>query len=378
MKKTFILSLIASIAMADVSFDGRAMYFDRGFDDSKPNATALTVGGVLNAETPEYKGITVGGSYFGAFLIEGVTDRDGTVGSSMINSHDNGDLNFIGEAYVQYKANDFTVKVGRQLLQTPLANNHDLRMLPSTYEGATIKYDGITDTHLELGYIRAYTGFGSRDGGFETYDARWGSDGLGYVYGTTKIGGLGLTGQYVQALSNTDDSGETIAVKNYYYGDVNIPLSIGTNSYLKPQFGGNEYNDQPNSFLYGLKAGTDIYGVSTALVFDKITGNNFKAVEAGPMFTDWQQGYGPYEPSTGFGAQTWKQFTPNCFGKLGVVKVMPTGDGTTDDYIEFNADTTYKMTDEQNIRFRYSFKDQDTDATREDRYDFRIIYSVKF
>ncbi len=73
---------------------------------------------------------------------------------------------------------------------------------------------------------------------------------------------------------------------------------------MKAQFGGNAYNSAPNSTLVGAKIGTSLFGiVDIALLYDKISGNNFETVNSAPIYTDFQQGYGLYEPSTAFGIQ---------------------------------------------------------------------------
>ncbi len=52
-----------------------------------------------------------------------------------------------------------------------------------------------------------------------------------------------------------------------------------------------------------MKTGTTVGQFDLALMYNRIEGNRFRAVEAGPMYTDWQQGYGNYEPSDAVGVQ---------------------------------------------------------------------------
>ncbi len=132
--------------------------------------------------------------------------------------------------------------------------------------------------------------------------------------------------------------------------------------------------------MYGLKAGSSFGNVDLALLYNKIEDNPFKAVEAGPMYSDWQQGYGKYEPSDAVGMQMIYHPVSKASIKLGYVDVeSKKGDSFNDDtFTEFNLDAKYKLSKASKIRIRYSKKNQDPSSNREDRDDFRIIYYHNF
>jgi hypothetical protein len=236
---------------------------------------------------------------------------------------------------------------------------------------------------IEIGYVDRYTGFTSKDNGFT--DNKTGKDGLVYISATNKsIDRLSLRGQYIKAL--TDD----IERETYSYIDAKYSLPVGTNTYIKAQFGTNGYNVGDDSTLVGAKIGTTFGMFSVAALYDKISDNAFQAFESGPMYSDWQQGYGPYEASTAFGGQLVVKPMAGLSIKLGYVDVQSDTNLLIDDFTEFNLDAKYTINDWSKIRVRYSIKDQsdasealrfdgiDGNGGREDRDDFRIIYYMNF
>jgi len=368
----------------------RTFYFDRSFDEDKTgirNSTALTFGGILKYESAAYHGVKFGLAYYGSQRIGGFFSREEGRGTSIL-GREGEDLGFLGEAYLQYDIGNTMFKVGRQQLATPLIQNHDLRILPSVYEAAVIRNTDIPDTMIELGYVTAYTGFTSKDNQFLDYNKKWGENGLAYIYATNKsIENLTLQGQYVKALSDTNSNGGSIVVNDYRY--IDAKYNIGS-VYVKAQYGANAYNIGDDSTLVGAKIGTKMGMFEITGLYDKISGNNFKAVESGPMYSDWQQGYGSYEPSTAFGGQLIVKPISGLSVKLGYVDVQSDTQRLVDDFTEFNLDAKYAINDWSQIRVRYSIKDQsdesealrydgiDGNGGRADRDDFRIIYYMNF
>ncbi len=372
----------------------RLFYMDRSFDEDKtgkPDAKALTFGGIMKYESGDFHGFKFGLAYYGSHSVGGIFDRNEGIGTSLLQPNGD-DIAFLGEAYLQYDLENTMLKAGRQRLSTPLMQDHDLRLLPSVYEAAIIRNKDIPDTMLEAGYVKRYSGFVSKLSAFDDQDGKWGKDGLGYIYIKNKsIENLTVRGQYIKALSDRDKKGNPITIEDYKYADLKYTLPVGTNTYFKAQYGGNSYNNADDSTLLGAKVGTTLFDmVDVALLYDKISDNIFKAVESGPMYSDWQQGYGPYEPSTAFGGQVVVKPIDGLSVKLGYVDVNSDTPLLIDDFTEFNLDAKYKINDWSKIRVRYSIKDQSSESEalrydsidgnggREDRDDFRIIYYMNF
>jgi len=364
----------------------RTFYFDRSFDEDvtgNPNATALTFGGIIKYESAAYYGFKFGLAHYSSTRLGTAFTRDEGKGTSILGRAGE-DLAFLGEAYLQYDIGNTMFKVGRQQLSTPLMQNHDLRILPSVYEAAIIRNKDIPGTMIELGYVDRYSGFTSKDNGFT--DNKTGKDGLAYISLSNKsITNLSLRAQYIKAL--TDDAGR----ETYTYVDAKYALPFGNKTYIKAQYGGNTYTTEEDSTLVGAKIGTTLGMFDVAAVYDKISGYRFQAFESGPMYTDWQQGYGNYEASTAFGGQLVVKPMSGLSLKFGYVDVAADDGNLRDDFTEFNFDGKYTINDWSKIRVRYSIKDQ-SDASeanrggvnpngstgREDRDDFRIIYYMNF
>jgi len=364
----------------------RTFYFDRTFDEDNtgnPDAQALTFGGIIKYESAAYYGFKFGLAHYSSTRLGNIFTREEGKGTSIL-GRSGENLAFLGEAYLQYDIGNTMLKVGRQQLSTPLIQNHDLRILPSVYEAAIVRNKDIPGTMIELGYVDRYTGFTSKDNGFN--EKRTGKDGLAYLSFTNKsITNLSVRGQYVKAL--TDGASR----ETYTYLDAKYNIPMGTKTYVKAQYGGNTYLSEEDSTLFGAKVGTTLGMFDIAAVYDKISGYRFQAFESGPMYTDWQQGYGNYEASTAFGGQLVVKPMSGLSLKVGYVDVAADNGNLRDDFAEFNFDGKYTINDWSKLRVRYSIKNQ-SDASeanrggvnpngstgREDRNDFRIIYYMNF
>lgn len=363
----------------------RTFYFDRSFDEGKTgkaNAKALTFGGIIKYESASYYGLKFGLAHYSSTRLGNVFTREEGKGTSIL-GREGENLAFLGEAYLQYDIGNTMLKVGRQQLATPLMQNHDLRILPSVYEAAILRNKDIPDTMIEIGFVDRYTGLTSKENSF--LNKKTGKDGLAYVSASNKsIENLALRAQYMDALTDTN------VRQSYTYADAKYALPFGTNTYIKGQFGMNEYLKGDDSTLIGAKIGTTLGIFSIAALYDKISDNAFQTFESGPMYSDWQQGYGPYEASTAFGGQLVIKPLDGLSVKFGYVDAQSDTDKLVDDFAEFNLDAEYTINAWSKLRVRYSIKDQSNasealrfDATddnggREDRDDFRIIYYMNF
>jgi hypothetical protein len=369
--------LESALSNAKVSVDLRTFYFDRNFD--KPgmaNATALTAGGIAKVETGSFHGVQIGLAYYGNYLV-GLTERAKASGTSLLESGTNDDLSFLGEAYAKFSFDQSSIQIGQQRLATPLANDRDLRLLPTTYRAVVVRSKEVPDTHLEAGWITGSSKFGSTENGFADSSALWGTDGIAYAYvENSTINNLKLRGQYAKALDTTG-----IKIRDYRYADARF--SFTKDAYIEGQYAGNGYQAAKDSAMYGFIAGINFQYADFAVVYNKITDNTFSAINAGPMYTDWQQGYANYEPSEAVGAYVVIKPMQDLSIKLGSVAVTAKQYSTKDDYLEHMIDATLLINKANRIRVRYSVKDQSDKAyianpTYPDRTDLRVIYSYSF
>ena len=360
----------------------------RTFDNVVPDTKAFTGGGIVKYESKKFYGLQFGFAYYGSHRIGGFYSRQEGIGTSLLQSSGE-DIGFLGEAYIEYKTAKTRFKAGRQRLATPLMGDLYLRVLPTVYEAVIMKNEDVPDTSFEIGYVKSYSHFGSKYSGFDNNQGVWGKDGLVYIYiENSSMKHFFIRGEYIRAVSDTDNRGAAVSIQDYRYADIRYDLFENRNLYLKVQYGGNRYHHAPDSTLVGAKIGTTVFKrFETTLFYDKILDNHFEVIMASPMFSDWQQGYGLYEPSSAIGGSVLIKPAKDLSVRLVYVDVSSDTQKLVDDFSEFNFDLKYKINYWSKLRISYSVKNQ-TDASerllhageggREDRNDLRIIYTMNF
>lgn len=138
-----------AIAASDVSGNFRSYYNTRDYD-IKTDEAALAVGGALRVKTGDLGGFKLGLGYYTAQDF-GTNDSD----PAKVNKRLGSELEVLAEGFITYSANDTTVTLGRQKINTPFANAGDAFIVPFTYEGTSIVYKGISNLTLEADYINA-------------------------------------------------------------------------------------------------------------------------------------------------------------------------------------------------------------------------------
>lgn len=168
--KIIVMSLIAS---AHVALFGAVIPDDKGIISgqlraayvNQDNAASVDTygtafGGYLKYETAAWNNIKAGVAVFASkkiYFASGDADRSELNGDLF-------DLNgksfaYMGEGYIDYSINDFSLRVGRQELTTPFADPDDIRMHPNRYEAVMATYSGIDKTTFSTGFISRWAGY---------------------------------------------------------------------------------------------------------------------------------------------------------------------------------------------------------------------------
>lgn len=92
----------------------------------------------------------VQGAFYTSQKLLGPSDEGGT----KLLTADQKPLNALGQAYVRLQAGDQEFRGGRQLVDTPLINPQDSRMVPNTFEGVTL--DTLPDRERSYDYAIGY------------------------------------------------------------------------------------------------------------------------------------------------------------------------------------------------------------------------------
>ena len=103
------------------------------------NSSASAVGGVLKYELAPFHGFNAGVAFYTSHDIDFATG-DGRHHNSELSSS-KGDYTQMAQAYLNYKYKDFNLRVGRQVLDTPLADSDDIRMISNSFEAYVATYD---------------------------------------------------------------------------------------------------------------------------------------------------------------------------------------------------------------------------------------------
>lgn len=267
MKRIAAMSLSAAVALNAAGIDeafasGKADGQIRAAYVNQDNAVdtdtyGTSVGGVLKYETAGWNGIRVGVAAYISQKLPFATGDDERSNGDLF-AKESASYAYAGEAYIDYSADDFNLRIGRQLIDTPLADPDNIRMHPNTFEAAIATYSGIEGTTLAGGYVTRWAGYDSGEdiSKFKKL-AGEGSDGAavaGIVY--EGIDALTLQGWYY-AIDKLADA---------FYADATyaFPLSESVGMELAGQFA--TFDEKNGSGLDG-----NVYGIGLYMNFGMLT-----------------------------------------------------------------------------------------------------------
>jgi hypothetical protein len=377
----------ASLKNGKFSVDARAFYMSRHYDGSTASREGLTVGGTMKYESADYYGVKANVGFSTSSLVANTTGKERGGPTALVQS--NGDsINLVSIANLEYNVGKTMVKVGRQGLNTPIFCGNDSRMIQTYYEAAVVRNKDIAKTMIEAGYVVSTTGYGSTSNTFDKNEAAYGDNGVAYLYVTNNsIKELTVRAFYGKALS---DNYETAGVKtdidvtDYRYAEVKYDLPFGKNTFVTANYAGNNYeNGKSDSMMLGASAGTTLGMFDIFVAYEQIMDNDFACDQGGEVYTDYQQGYNSYGPSKAFGAiisaKPIKNLSVALKGAfISADEYKDTNTDSTEDFNEYNLDTTYAINDWSKLRVRLSLKDQSGKSGLDDSTDGRVIYYVKF
>jgi len=109
--------------------------------DNHDNPYATAVGATLKYELAEYKGFNAGAAFSTTHDVNSLTadaDKHNYYLSTLEGSYTE-----LTEAYINYKYKDLNLRGGRQIVDTPLADSDDVRMISNTFEAyiATLEFN---------------------------------------------------------------------------------------------------------------------------------------------------------------------------------------------------------------------------------------------
>lgn len=267
MRRTIMISLAIASALNGATIDEalktgkvsgqiRAAYVnqDNALD---PDTYGSAIGGQLKYETGAWNDFKLGiAAYISQKLPFATGDGEKANNDLFANNADS--YVYLGEAYADYSIHDFSLRIGRQQIDTPLADTDDIRMHPNTFEAAIVTYKGFEGTTIVGGVVKRFAGYDS------------GND----ISEFKKLDGLDSRGAAIAGIIN--ESVENLAVQGWVYSIDNmanilytdavytVPLSETTGLEFAGQFG--HFNEEQNSGIDG-----NVYGVGTSFNIDMLT-----------------------------------------------------------------------------------------------------------
>lgn len=305
MKKMVVMSLAAAAVLSASNIDEafktgkasgqiRAAYVnqDNALD---PDTYGTSLGGQLKYVTGSWNDIKLGVAAYISQKLPFASGNGDKLNADFFDA-DGDSFVYLGEAYIDYSANDFNLRVGRQQIETPFAHTDDVRMLPNSFEAAIASYSGIENTTVLAGYARRWAGYDSPTGHndslneFKKFGENHDSSGL-YL--------LGITNESVENLSV---QGWLYLIDNYSdiaYADAayTIALSEIVNIELNGQYA--HFNEDKDSQGNATGIDGDVYGAAVNINFGMVTlGAAYnRSSDASGKFTTNGLGGGPYYTS---------------------------------------------------------------------------------
>jgi len=240
------------------------------------NSYATAIGGILRYELADLNGFNAGIAFYTAHDIGFVTGTDLKHNNELSSSK--GDYSELGEAYLNYKYNNLNIRLGRQSLDTPLADSDDIRIIQNSFEAYIASY---TYNNIELlfGNIQSWQGYdaGLDDGWSKTGENGTNLVGLSYknalelqvwYYNITK----GLNALYLEAGIEYNLSEDIIlhTMMQYLYESEVESSGYGAN-------------------IYGAAIELTLYGLGVNFAFDtsqkQVMKQSFSGTGGGAMFT---------------------------------------------------------------------------------------------
>ena len=266
---------------ASVTGNIRSMYSGyNNYNDTNTYATA--VGGQIKYELAKYKGFN------GAVNFLTSHDIDFASGNSDEEKRNNelasskGSYTTLIEAYINYEFQGLNLRIGRQIINTPLADSDDIRMTPDTFEGyiATYKLDGFA---LMAGHLNQWQGY---DAGLDNHWIKTGKNGTNFG-GMTYSNNFVTTNLWYYNISGSNEGNNAIYIDTIGHYTFNDDLKVHAGvQYLNE----NEVdNSGIKAHIYGAIGGVTTHGFNFTLAYNKSlkekNKTSFSGFGGGTLFT---------------------------------------------------------------------------------------------
>jgi len=230
-----------SVAFGKLSGQLRAMYAEYNQKATGNMDTYSTaIGGYLHYESINVNGFSIGAELAISKDLNFASGDEAKGENNNELSSADGKYTELSQAYLSYTYENFNVKAGRILIDTPLADSDDIRMIHNTFSGAvaTYEYEGFA---FMAGHLSKWQGY---DAGLDTPWIKTGDSGTNFG-GLSYDNGLELNLWYYNITKMT----------NAFYADIGYVYHLNSTTDLH---GGVQYLKESELNNSGIEA--DIYG----------------------------------------------------------------------------------------------------------------------
>ena len=363
-------TIAGAFEKAKISGDIKTYYFAAD-DDVKKDSSIFHVGGILNYETAEFKGISVAATFQTSHVINQSGYNDFVFDEDASGS-------VLSQSFINYKINNSAIKIGRQFLGTPLLAGSGSRMIRQSFQAYKFTNTDIKDTKILAIYVDRFQSRTDSNGGvgkftktFITNRDPWSYDlekGAYTLYAqNNSIKNLTLEAQYLDAVDNFESTYlfanydlDKLYVQGQYMG-TSYDSNLSNGNFVAFRVGGNydDFNfklsvsentsnsDVESGLGYGADyslTGNDIYGgvfsyIKGTKAYQIGLGTSISKVDLSLVYThsDLEEGFTDKETDISLSYDLAKNLN------LNVLHVLISGNERADDNSETRVKLTYSF-----------------------------------
>jgi len=264
----------------DGKVSGQARVEYAGYNQKKSNtedtyATALA--GILKYELAEYSGFNAGVAFYTSQDLAVATGKNSKRNTELSTS--SGAYTELQEAYLNYKLKDINLRVGRQVLDTPLADSDDIRTVQNSFEAYIVSYS-IDSVELMAGHIMSWQG---SDAGLATKWTDTGTDGVNFA-GTVYSDTIEFNLWYYNITGLTNAVYTDVGASHEFNKEINLHATL---QYLSES---ELDNSGIEASIYGVFVELDLYDFRFSIAYNKskqkIGKESFSGFGGGTLFTN--------------------------------------------------------------------------------------------
>ena len=155
-EKILFIILINSISLMASDYNNLSGELKIGYiNNSENNSQTLAIGGNLGFTTKNYKNLSVKMNFFTTNSIAGLNDENSFLGS------DNQNYSILNEIYLKYNIWNSTLKIGREIIDTPFADSDNIGMIPNSFEGLNFTNKAFKNLELIISSYHKWSGIDS-------------------------------------------------------------------------------------------------------------------------------------------------------------------------------------------------------------------------